>query len=117
MLTVGDVVAHEAWLSRRFAYASSVSPRTIREALDEAALLALEERDEPAAIFFSFVRRPEELGEAWRHLPPVLAKTQARKAGLLLAADMEDFRSLRFAVNVDRLPFDDVRAWFRTRLG
>ncbi len=56
------------------------------------------------------------MGDAWRTLPPVLARNYALKAGFTLVAPDEELHSLRLSIAMREVDLDEVREWFRARM-
>jgi hypothetical protein len=105
-----------AFAARRRGWTTSPNERAFGEAVEEARALAMEPRDEPAALFYALARRPRVLREAWPVLPALLMLNHAGRLRLYLAAGDEELDRLRVAIVVQRLTFEHVREWFRARL-
>jgi hypothetical protein len=115
--SVENVVAAHAFLARRYRVTGQVRGAAVEGALREAAeRSAGRERDEPAAIFFAFARRPKICRGIWHQLPALLAVNQARAVGLRLDVSLETVARLRLDTVVDGATFEAVRDWFEKHL-
>ena len=102
------------FLHLRYGYAVPRLP-VFDAARDEAVALAGDRRDEPAALFFAFARRPADLGENWPLLPALLAKNHAARLGLELRATPAELHTLSMDLCLEGLAFEDVRGFFAAR--
>lgn len=96
-----------------------------QEALDGGAIwaavmhatdLATEQRDEPAAVFFAFARRPEAFPEGWRTMTAQLTRAQAARNGYSFAPDPERLDAFCTLIVAGEIDFPFVRDWFRRNL-
>ena len=104
------------FLARRYGWKAPLDQILVQSCLREARQLAGDVRDEPAALFFVFCKAWARLGDACAVLPDLLARNHARALGLELTATPDDQRALRLRIADGGVAFDDVRAWFATRL-
>jgi hypothetical protein len=113
-----DIVAGAAFLAERYAL-EVPPPAVLKLARAEAVALAVDEADEPAALFYAFSRRARGLRSAWSVLPDLLALNQATALGHELVTERDALRSLRVAIATQTATFEEVRARFRswTRAG
>ena len=89
----------------------------LAEVLAEVAQLAAgEEAREPAAFFYAIVRRPEMMGALTGRYAARLVRNQAVSLALELHATTEELDELRLSIDLDELPFEDLRDWFEARL-
>ena len=113
--TVDVVIEGFGLLARRYRWPGDLNARVIADAIGEARALATDERDEPAAVFFAFARRPKALRQAWPLLPRFLAASVAAGLTMTIRATPEDFTTLRLAIAERRATYEDVRRWFAER--
>ena len=111
-----SVIEGFAFVARRLGIEPTMSVRAIHAALDDARRHAATTHDEPAAVFFAFARFRRAFPRAWRQMAALLSMSQARELGLRIHASAADYDELASAIMLDDAPFDDVRAWFESRL-
>lgn len=85
-------------------------------ALTEAAALATDEVDEPAALFFAFAKRPATFGDLWPPMVTRIALGRANVLGFELSVDERELDDLRLDVRDRARTYAEVRDWFRARL-
>ncbi len=87
----------------------------VRAAIAEAEGIAADDpANEPAAVFYAFTRHRRAFGDGWRRVTVLLAQSQARP--LRIVATTEECHALLLATFHGEYTFDDVRAWFASRL-
>lgn len=109
------ILGTHTFLARRHGWRAPLDEIMVQGCLKEARLLAVEERDEPAALFYVFCRAWARLGDACAVLPDLLSRNHARRVGLELTASAEEQRDLRLRIAGGGASFDDVRTWFGAR--
>lgn len=89
----------------------------LAEILAEVAQLAAgDETCEPAAFFYALARRPEVMGPLSGRFAVRVAHNHAIGLQRALRATDEELDELRMGIQLDDLPFEAVREWFRARL-
>ncbi|MFT3773254.1 MAG: hypothetical protein QM820_48365 [Minicystis sp.] len=106
------ILGTHTFLSRRHGWKAPLDEIMVQGCLKEARQLALDERDEPAALFYVFSKAWTRLGEACAVLPDLLSRNHARRVGLELTASPEEQRALRLRIAAGGVPFTEVRDWF-----
>lgn len=111
-----QIVATHAWLSRRLQLDGQPHEPALLKALEEAAALAQNPQDEPAALFYALARRPKALMDAWGPLTELIALNHARFLGSPLTVEAPDLlRQLCMALVSGRASWEDTRAFFVAR--
>jgi hypothetical protein len=122
---LGELVDAHAFMKRRYRWRRPLDVIGLEEALREAgALSGGRTDDEPAALLYALLRRPNDLTDAWPQLAYIIVENFARVAlgADVRLDDLEDMelRALRMRVNArvvaDRATFEDVRAFLATRV-
>lgn len=122
---LGDLVDAHAFMKRRYRWRRPLDVIGVEEALREAAALSCGRiDDEPAALLYALLRRPNDLTDAWPQLAYVVVENFVREAlhAEVRLDDLEDMdlRALRMRVNArapaDRATFEDVRAFLASRI-
>ncbi len=93
-----------------------VHEKAVRAAVQEARVLARWPVDEPAALFFAFAARPRAVPALNASLAVFLAREQALTLGLILEVSDSGLRALLTDVRSRVAGYEDVRAWFASRL-
>jgi hypothetical protein len=114
--TLHELLSACRFLDRRHDFAEWIDLYEAKAVVAEVARLRRDDSDLPAVIFHAVARRPEGMGDAWRKLPPVLARNYAAKVGFTLVALDEELNSLVFRVATREVTLDELRAWFRERM-
>lgn len=110
------ILATHTFLARRHGWRAPLDELLVQGCLKEARVLAVHERDEPAALFYVFSKAWARLGDACAVLPDLLSRNHARAVGRELAATPEEQRALRLRIAAGGVPFDEVRDWFGARM-
>ncbi len=111
-----EILAAVPRLAERHGVAVNPSEKAIRAAVLEARELAVEEHDEPAAVFFAFARHRWAFGAAWGVLTGAVSLWQAERVGRWVRARPDELRTLALDVVSGRADFAAVAAWFAKRL-
>ena len=114
--TFRNILGTYTFLARRHGWHARLDHLLVQSCLKEARTLAARERDEPAALFYTFSKAWTRLGEACAVLPDLLVRNHARALGLDLLATADEQRRLRLRIADGDAPFEEVRAWFEQRL-
>jgi hypothetical protein len=88
----------------------------VAAALDAARDLAIDERDEPAAMLFAFATYRRAFHGGWRFMAAALAISQAHEAGYFIETTPADIDALLSAVMYGTADYNDVRAWVDAHL-
>lgn len=113
--TAEHVLDAHAFVARRHRLTSRADGRAVRAALAEAATLAAGDlANEPVAVFYAFTRHRRAFGDGWRTMTVLLTQNQARPRRI--DATAEEFHALMLATFHREFTFEDVRAWFVSRL-
>lgn len=110
------ILATHTFLARRHGWRAPLDELLVQGCLKEARVLAVQERDEPAALFYVFSKAWARLGDACAVLPDLLSRNHARAVGRELAATPEEQRALRLRIAAGGVTFDEVRDWFGARM-
>lgn len=110
------ILATHTFLARRHGWRAPLDELLVQGCLKEARVLAVHERDEPAALFYVFSKAWARLGDACAVLPDLLSRNHARAVGRELAATPEEQRALRLRIAAGGVTFDEVRDWFGARM-
>jgi hypothetical protein len=120
--SVERIVQAVGFLGRRFRWRWPTNVAGLREAIAEAEVLAAgREEDEPAALLYALLRRPNDLGDAWPLLAILLAENHAAELGRALRLQEDDaLRSLRMRIIARdpdrRAGFSEVRNFVSARM-
>ena len=89
----------------------------LADALEEAASLAQDrEAEEPAALFYSFARRPRAFGNEHGRVTLHFTVEHARALGFALTVNVAVLELLRARVVRSAIDFAELRAWFAAHL-
>lgn len=103
--------------AERNRFLSARNETALGDALDEAASLARDrEADEPAALFYSFARRPRAFGKEHGRVTIHFTVEHARALGYALTVDVAVLELLRARVVRSAIVFSELRAWFAAHL-
>jgi hypothetical protein len=97
----------------------SANVESIRAALALAKTLVTEDpASEAAAMFYAFARHPRAFPRLTRVMTVLVATTCGRSHGIVLgASDANALERLVFLVSEQRISFEQVLDFFRTRMG